>query len=74
MTFQQTPLPFRDFNQELEKTRGGAHALELALKSLIKEEVVTDKEHPSVQGVRALAEILADRLDDLVHMNDDEQR
>jgi HEPN domain-containing protein len=68
-----TPLPMRDFNQELEKTRGAAHALELALKGLIESYVVADKEEPSVHGVRALAEVLADRLDDLAHMNGDFQ-
>jgi hypothetical protein len=61
----------RDFNQELEKTRGAAHALELAVKALIDSEVVADKKDPSAQGVRALAEVLADRLDDLAHMLDD---
>ncbi|MBX9773667.1 MAG: hypothetical protein K2Y71_04560 [Xanthobacteraceae bacterium] len=66
-----TSLPIRDFNQELEKTRGAAGALELALKAVASNRrLVTDGQDPSVRGVVALAELLADRLDDLQHMHD----
>jgi hypothetical protein len=62
----ETPLPARDLNQELGKTCGAAHALELALTALChNEHLVTDRDDPSVRGVCALAQVLADRLDDL---------
>ena len=64
------PLPERDFNQELEKTRGATHALKTALDALLTDEnLIEDPEDPAVLGVRALAEVLADRLDDLCHMH-----
>ena len=71
--FQSVHVLAPDGRTIADNARVAAHALELAVKALIENEVVTDKDDPSVQGVRALAEVLADRLDDLVHMNDDEQ-
>lgn len=66
------PLPERDFNQELKKTRGAAHALEDAMGALCQNDrLVSDKSDPSIQGLLALTQVLADRLDDLCFMNTD---
>jgi hypothetical protein len=47
----------------------------LALEALAgNEHLVNDRDNPSVQGVLALMRVLADRLDDLVHMNDEVKR
>jgi hypothetical protein len=75
MTQEPAPLPLRDFSDELAKTAGSARALELALEALAgNEHLVNDRDNPSVQGVLALIRVLADRLDDLVHMNDEVKR
>jgi hypothetical protein len=64
------PLPDRDFNQELEKTRGVAHTFEAAVRSFLDQSgLVTDREDYRAKGIAAAAEVLADRLDDLCHMH-----
>jgi hypothetical protein len=75
MTQEPAPLPLRDFSDELAKTAGSARALELALEALAdNEDLVNDRDDPSVQGVLALMRVLADRLEDLVHINSELKR
>ncbi len=60
----------RDFNQELEKTRGLAHALTMALKEFIyAPDLKLEREDYRVQAIWNSGEVLADRLDDLCEMN-----
>ena len=53
-------LPERDFNQELEKTRGAAWALKVALDALLTDANIVKEDHDDeVRGVRELAAVLA---------------
>jgi len=66
-------LPMRDFNQELGKTRGLARAHYMAVREFIHHSgIVTDKDDYEVRAMLESADVLADRLDDLCHMNDEQ--
>jgi hypothetical protein len=66
----------RDLNQEIQKTLGLAHGLEQALRQLAKNrDIIKDGEtlrEPGWMAVQAMVEILADRLEDMQELANDE--
>jgi len=66
-------LPARDLNQELEKTRGLAHGLTMALQGFVYHSgLVTETDDYRALSIIAFGDVLADRLDDLCNMNAEE--
>lgn len=62
----------RHFCQELEKTRGSARGFTMALRDFVDNSgFVTDKDDFKVVAILTLADVLADRLDDLCNMSDE---
>ncbi len=67
------PLPDRNFNEEIEKTRGVGRVVEIAARTVLQCDLITDKDDYRVAGLMMSIEALADRLDDLCHMWDEER-